>query len=93
MNTENLNKGMKVCMAVFFAKKARPDQDTIIGIDGVKIPQNFPEEKIKCYFFEPDRVNIYTGVILHVGEKHIEYNINSFTEETLLLFIVGFVLF
>ena len=79
MKTEKLQKGMKVGMAVFFTEKAQPTRETIVGIDGTKIPQNFSEAQIESYFGQPDRVNIYTGEILYVGEKHIEYDINSFT--------------
>jgi hypothetical protein len=36
-------------------------------------------EDIKNIFSKPGVVNIYTGKLLCVGTRHIEYDINSFT--------------
>lgn len=61
-----LQPGMKVGMAVTFTEETKPPDE--------------PDEKTrKRIFGEPNRVNVYTGEIVHVGKSHIEYTINSFT--------------
>jgi len=41
--------------------------------------KNISNEQLDEIYGKPNEVNIYTGEITHVGEKHIEYDINSFT--------------
>ncbi|CAB9531620.1 hypothetical protein SEMRO_3743_G350790.1 [Seminavis robusta] len=55
-----------------------PTQQTIMGNKNVKLP-DFKQDDIERFFALPDRLNIYTGEILYVGQNFIESDINSFT--------------
>jgi hypothetical protein len=70
-------KGMQVGIAVLFTSDSKPTNKTIAGVGQEEVTME-PED-IENVFGKPGVVNIYTGKILFVGTKHIEYDMNSFT--------------
>ena len=74
-----LEKGQKVGIAVMFDEDSKPTKKTIGGAFEQGLEVNISELDIERIYGQPGKVNIYTGEIIYVGEKHIEYSINSFT--------------
>ena len=70
-------EGQKVGIAVFFTKNSRPTKSRVAGVGETE--KDISEEDLRKIYGEPDKVNIYTGKITHVGQHHIEYDINTFT--------------
>jgi len=70
-------KGQKVGIAVWFPEEAKPTKITVAG--ALEDEVDIDDIQLKAIYGEPNRVNIYTGEILYVGEDFIEYDINSFT--------------
>lgn len=74
-----LKVGQKVAIAVNFRPKAKPTKESIKG-SGPKIPgRDVSEQALEDIYGKPDCVNVYTGTITFVGEKHIEYSCNTFS--------------
>jgi hypothetical protein len=76
-DTFMFEQGQKVGIAVLFSEESKPRHDTIGGAAEPYV--SISEAQIKAIYGPPDTANIYTGGITYVGEKHIEYDFNSFT--------------
>jgi hypothetical protein len=76
-DTFMFEQGQKVGIAVLFSEESKPRHDTIGGAAEPYVSMS--EAQIKAIYGPPDTANIYTGGITYVGEKHIEYDFNSFT--------------
>eukprot|EP00978_Attheya_sp_CCMP212_P010616 scaffold25813_cov56-Attheya_sp.AAC.2 len=63
--------------AVLFSEESKPRHGTIGGAAEPDV--SISETQIEAIYGSPNTVNIYTGEITYVGEKHIEYNFNAFT--------------
>ena len=72
-----LEAGQKVGIAVLFTEKSRPNAFSVAGCDEEQ--KKISTDELKRIYGEPEVVNVYTGQITYVGEKHIEYDINTFT--------------
>lgn len=64
-------------IAIKFTEATRPTPRTVAGCG--EDEKTISKEELEAIYGQPNKVNIYTGEITHVGEKHIEYDVISFT--------------
>ena len=64
-------------IAIKFTEATRPTPRIVAGCG--EDEKTISKEELEAIYGQPNKVNIYTGEITHVGEKHIEYDVNSFT--------------
>jgi len=76
-DTFRLEKGQKIAVAILFNAASKPNQRTVAGAG--ENSKKISEQKLVDVYGLPNVVNIYTGKITHVGEQHIEYDVNAFT--------------
>lgn len=76
-STFQCERGQKVGITVLFSEDSKPNKKTIQGVGGPV--QAATEGIIAEIYGAPNVPHVYTGTITYVGEKHIEYTINSFT--------------
>ena len=62
-----------------FDEDSKPSKKTIGGAFEIGTEVNISESDIEQIYGQLGKVNVYTGEIIYVGEKHIEYSINAFT--------------
>ena len=70
-------KGSKGGHCHKFTEATRPTPRTVAGCG--EDEKTISKEELEAIYGQPNKVNIYTGEITHVGEKHIEYDVISFT--------------
>lgn len=74
-----LKKNQRIGIAVYFMEEAAPRNASISPVK--KQPLDYSDTKIEEIYGKPLQRIIYTGQITRAenGERHIEYDINSFT--------------